>query len=350
MFWRSKSSAPVKNRQRIFAIGDVHGCAGELEALLRKLELVSSDLVVFLGDLVDRGPDAKRVIDLVLDLKRTCRVVVLKGNHEAMFVDFLERPESAGAGLFILNGGGSTLASYEGPDGSLEIPQDHIDLLKTIPIYFETEDYFFVHAGVPDQPLSQVKAQEQEGVMLWIRDPFLRSSYKWEKLVIHGHTPVARPEKLANRINVDTGCVYDGRLTALELPAMKFHQVEKGIKNEPALFPRDLKQSGRVAVRFSGVLPVFAGPPGGIRGEYETLNFNQFGLLIRDKSRSKLPTLQVGDPIEGQVGDESSKAILFSGHVVRVENRGEFACYGVRIDRVSSDGGDSGHEWVERPA
>ena len=87
--------------EKIFAIGDVHGCAGELRMLLNKLPLTRDSVVVFLGDYVDRGPDSKQVIDTVLELREQCKVVTLKGNHEALFLSFLKDPSSEAAGMFI---------------------------------------------------------------------------------------------------------------------------------------------------------------------------------------------------------------------------------------------------------
>jgi serine/threonine protein phosphatase 1 len=154
---------------RIFAIGDIHGCAIELEALLRKIDPMKDDLVVFLGDYIDRGIDSRRVIDIILDLAKRCEVVALKGNHEAMFLDFLEHPESVGAGLFVLNGGFSTLVNYTAPNGAIEIPESHVSFYRDLQLSYETERFFFVHAGIPDQPLSTINAEKHEQNMLWSR-------------------------------------------------------------------------------------------------------------------------------------------------------------------------------------
>lgn len=344
---------------RTFAVGDVHGCAAELEALLERLQPKEDDTFVFLGDYVDRGPSARRVIDLIIALSERCEVICLKGNHEAMFLDFLEHPESAGAGLFILNGGAATLASYETEGGAFEIPESHLHFLQKLKLWHQTDTHFFVHAGVPLQPLASLSETEHEQLCLWSRQPFLSTSYKWEKIVVHGHTPAPEPERKANRINVDTGCVYGGRLTALELPAGKFHEVARGTKVTPSLFPIDRARStasARIALRFSGRLPVEASRDGEAKMAFETLNFNQFGLLMAETMQSKAslqakgaaePRLAMGDVIEGRIGDGEA-AIMFQGEVVRIESRGEFAHYGVRIDRISN--GNGGREWITRPA
>jgi serine/threonine protein phosphatase 1 len=355
---------------QIFAIGDIHGCAEELKALLAKLKITKNDTVVFLGDYVDRGPDTRGVVDTILKLSKTCNVVALKGNHEAMFLDFLERPDSPGAGIFILNGGGATLANYTHEDGSIEIPDEHMDFYRNLKLSYQTDKYFFVHAGVPDQPLSTLNDKEHEMAMLWSRHPFLGSDYSWEKLVIHGHTPVTEVELRKNRINLDTGCVYDGKLTAIELSSTELsstelaqktlHQVSR-IKKMPALtYPRE-QNSARISTRFSGRIPVTAWHKGYVGGtnrfRFETLNFNQFGLLMKVTEIENTVDFEAGDEIEGQIGDEVNKAIQFFGKVVRVESRGPLNVYGVRIERLSGDaqgegstsGTDEKKSWVDRP-
>jgi serine/threonine protein phosphatase 1 len=334
------------NHNRIFAIGDVHGCAVELEALLRKLQVRKDDLVVFLGDYVDRGSESRRVVDIILELSTHCDVIALKGNHEAMLLDFLERPESPGAGLFVLNGGASTLANYEGPGGSFEFPNEHINFFRTLRLYYETDQYFFVHAGVPNQPLSLIDEVKDEMTMLWSRQPFLSSTYKWEKIVVHGHTPVDMVDVKANRINLDTGCVYDGKLTALELPARKFHSVEKGTKAEAPVFPKEFSSS-RVSMRFVGQLPVEARRGIEPTRRYETLNYNQFGLLMKDVEVGRVPYLRQGDLIEGVIGATDNSGVEFAGEVVRTESRGQSVVYGIRIDRISRGAGSP--QTIERP-
>ena len=145
-------SSPTK----IFAIGDVHGCASELRMLLNKLPLTPDCVVVFLGDYVDRGPQSKQVIDTALELQQQCKVIALKGNHEALFLSFLRDPSSEAAGMFIYNGGSATLHSYATPEGEYRIPRSHRDFLENLELYYETDEFFFVHAGIPRIPMAQI--------------------------------------------------------------------------------------------------------------------------------------------------------------------------------------------------
>ncbi len=341
--------------------------------LLTKINPQKNDTVVFLGDYIDRGPDSRTVIDLILDLKKRCGVVCLKGNHEDMFLDFLERPASKGAGLFILNGGSATLASYGSGGGSFEVPREHIEFLYTLKLWHETEDYFFVHAGVPEQPLSSVR-EEDDSILLWAREPFLSSQYQWEKRIIHGHTPMPAVESRMNRINIDTGCVFDGSLTAVEMPGEVFHQIRRQAQREPV---RELTISDdvRIAVRFEGRLPVLCSRAGEAPIEFETLNYNQFGLLMRDPRPSKDLVFNAGDQIEGVIGQDSKSTargafanssnssqvsqakspagpsaqrdpVQFTGTVVRSETRGASPVYAIKIDRIT-DGSD-GRKWITR--
>jgi serine/threonine protein phosphatase 1 len=333
----------------LYAIGDIHGCARELELLLQQIKPKADDTVVFLGDYIDRGPDSKGVIDLILDLQEKTNVVALKGNHEQLFLDFLESPESPGAGVFVLNGGGATLASYPGPGGTFEIPERHVEFFYGLKLKYETPSHFFVHAGVPLKPLDEITDADSDA-LLWSRQPFLSSNYEWSKIVVHGHTPVAAPDIKDNRINLDTGCVYGGHLTALELPTGKIFQVarEKASARVQVHAPVD---ENRVAVRFTGRLPVYVKAQGDASASrvFETLNYNQFGVLMREAGpASSVPLLAKDQKIAGTIGPGGAGLIQFEGVVVRVESRNGMRLYGVSLTRVTN--GNEGREWIERPA
>jgi serine/threonine protein phosphatase 1 len=204
---------------KIFAIGDIHGCLDKLKTLLGMIQVNwDKDLMVFLGDYVDRGPDSRGVIELLIDLrkKHTERLICLKGNHEWMFTQFLKGEDHD---LFLLNGGRKTLESYMVKESGIEIPRSHRDFLDHLDLYYETDDYIFVHAGL--RPYISISEQNPED-LIWIRSHFLGSSYDWGKRVIFGHTPFSVPFIEANKVGIDTGVVYGGRLTCLVLPDFKF--------------------------------------------------------------------------------------------------------------------------------
>lgn len=210
--------------ERIFAVGDVHGCRSRLEELLGRLDLdPETDSVVFIGDYIDRGPDSRGVVEAVLDLRRRIpRVHCLTGNHERMFLDFLEDPGAAV--VFLANGGAATLRSYgfrrEDQPGMDALPEEHRQFFASLVLLHETERHIFVHAGLrPGVPL----ARQDPWDLLWIRHEFIRSFAPFGKIVVFGHTPFREPFVDGIKIGIDTGAVYGGPLTCLELPAMRFH-------------------------------------------------------------------------------------------------------------------------------
>lgn len=312
----------------------MHGCARELRALLSQLPISDSSTVVFLGDYVDRGPDSKGVIDLILELSDRCRVIALKGNHEALMLDFLTEPHSVGAALFVLNGGVATLASYADGEGGYLIPSRHREFLEGLRLCWESERHFFVHAGVPNRPLAEIDLDRDADTLLWVRSAFLNSSRKWEKTIVHGHSPVDSPEVLDHRINLDTGCVFGNRLTALDLTDLRFYSVPREASSDPQQGLELAKDGTRVAPRFGGVAPVFV-ELNGKTLEFETLNYNQFGLLLQERERGRA-SLEVGQRISGWLGSLPDSRVDFDGVVARSERRGETALYGVRFEAVRS--------------
>ncbi len=212
---------------KIFAIGDVHGCISQLDELMAQFDIDAvEDTLVFVGDYIDRGPDSKGVIDAILDIRKNIgNVVCLSGNHEDMFLNYcLDRRNE---GLCMSNGGMRSLASYgfsrEGTE-ELILPETHREFFNSLRTYYETDDYIFVHAGLrPGVPLDRQNRED----LLWIRFEFINSPYDFGKTVIYGHTPVSfnKPFIDKNKINIDTGAVYGGKLTCIELPDMKIHQV-----------------------------------------------------------------------------------------------------------------------------
>ncbi|MBN2688630.1 MAG: serine/threonine protein phosphatase [Deltaproteobacteria bacterium] len=211
---------------RIFVIGDIHGCLDKLETLMNRLDIDNdSDTVVFIGDYIDRGPDSKGVVDFILDLKTKVRhVVCLLGNHEQIFLNYYRH--GADADLFYLNGGGATMESYgmiETSGGKkINVPENHLEFFDSLVPYYETDDYVFVHAGIrPGIPMNRQSIED----LTWIRYEFIRYAYDFGKIVIFGHTPMAEPMIEYNKIGIDTGAAYGGELTCVILPDKEIVQV-----------------------------------------------------------------------------------------------------------------------------
>lgn len=209
----------------LVAIGDIHGCAKTLEELLRKIEPASDDEIVFIGDYIDRGPDSKAVIDLLLDLRQDVECTFLRGNHEAFMLDYLD------LGAFDqwrVNGGMTTLESYIGDNRQIVIPAEHEHFVRETKLVHDTADFCFVHAGLrPEYTVEKNLQMNDEEVFLWERTHIKALRLNWEKPVVCGHTPVREPINQERLINIDTGCVYHthpgyGRMTAVRLPERDF--------------------------------------------------------------------------------------------------------------------------------
>ena len=209
----------------LIAIGDIHGCLKTLEVLLEQLAPTDGDHLVFVGDYVDRGPDSKGVIDYLLKLRQSVRCTFLRGNHEALFLGYLDE---AAYDIWAINGGIATLNSYMQSGEEVEIPESHIAFLRETIFYYETEEFFFVHAGLkPDLTIAQNIEVGSEDVFLWERSHLKVVDLPWEKTVVCGHTPQPEPTDREKLINIDTGCVFYthprmGFLTAVHLPAREY--------------------------------------------------------------------------------------------------------------------------------
>ena len=198
----------------IYAIGDIHGCLDPLRRLMDQIHPCETDEVVFIGDYVDRGPESKGVLDYLLSLRG--RYTFLMGNHERMFLDFLQGKEQF---LFLYNGGEATLESYGGVG---EIPADHLAFMNRLVLCYETDDYLFVHGGIrPGIPLEQQDPKD----LLWIREDFYAFPGRYPKTVVFGHTPMREILLQEDRIGIDTACVYGNKLTCLILPSRQVIQV-----------------------------------------------------------------------------------------------------------------------------
>ena len=226
-------SASAPDGVRIYAVGDVHGRADLLHQLFARIDAdlaaypVDRAIQILLGDYIDRGPYSRQVLDMLIDRSRSHSLVCLKGNHETYLTEFIRNPAVLPA--WKQYGGFETLISYgvrptmnvdERQQAELAsafdraLPESHRQFLSGLPASFTCGDFFFVHAGVrPGIPL----AKQQEDDLLWIREDFLLHEENYEKVIVHGHTPVTLPDIHPNRINIDTGAFATGQLTCLRI-------------------------------------------------------------------------------------------------------------------------------------
>lgn len=314
----------------VFAIGDVHGCADELEELLGMLPLDDNSTVIMLGDYIDRGPFSRRVLEILMEAKSQHRVVTLSGNHEEMLREFLDGSNPQRVARFILNGGSSTLADFANDQGEWVIPKGHVAFLEDLKLWHETDDHFFVHAGVPDIALKELDPVRDRDEVLWIRRAFIGNPRRWEKRIVHGHTPVNAVEVSATRINVDTACAYGGFLTAIELPSHRIYSVPRKTGLRPA-FLRE-KGSRRAAVRFLGSVPVVVHHPKLGQIHFETLNYSEIGMLVvsRDEEDRVKQVIDSGDSVSGTVGD--GWTVPFQGKCVHARKHPEGWQYGLAVE------------------
>jgi serine/threonine protein phosphatase 1 len=198
--------------RRIFAVGDIHGCRQKLERLMEKIDWrpENQEELIFLGDYIDRGPDSFGVVEVVRQIKKSypSLVTLLKGNHEQMFVNFITGAEDI---PLTSNGVGWTMQSY---NQNSPFPVTHYRFYMDLELWHETGSHIFVHAGLrPGVPLDQQTEQD----CLWIRDEFLESDHDFGKTVVFGHTPFRQPFICPGRAGLDTGAVFGGALTCLEV-------------------------------------------------------------------------------------------------------------------------------------
>lgn len=221
---------------QLYAIGDIHGHIGLLQAAH---DLIATDIarhepgpVIHLGDLVDRGPDCRGVIDFLIAGQAAGQDwVTLKGNHDRMFARFLSDPHEPEPGLRAdlawlhpKIGGGETLRSYgvanaaDRPLAAVHtealaaVPPAHREFLSATPALHQAGDCAFVHAGIrPGVALSD----QTETDLCWIREPFLSDPSTHGPLIVHGHTAIDAATHYRNRLNLDSGAAYGGPLSAV---------------------------------------------------------------------------------------------------------------------------------------
>lgn len=228
-----KRSAPprVPDGHCVYAVGDIHGRIDLIEQLLERIwadATGASNTLIFLGDCPDRGPSSQAVMDCLIGLERPgWDIIKLRGNHEQMMLDFLDNPSTYQAWRSF--GGAETLVSYgvrppvfsdaqelekARDDFAEALPESHHTFLIGLGNFHVVGDYCFVHAGIrPGVPLDRQMAED----LLWIRDEFLLSEQRHEKVIVHGHSPSEKPILRFNRIGIDTGAYATGVLTAVKL-------------------------------------------------------------------------------------------------------------------------------------
>lgn len=210
------------------AIGDIHGCQTSLTTLLDEIQPSQDDLIVTLGDYVDRGPDSKGVIDTLLELQSTHQLVHLMGNHEIQMIRALEAPHHLERFLSGLCGGQDTLDSYGGT--FQDIPEEHWEFIRSAELYHELENHILVHAGVE----ASLPVAEQGQETYYYQRFYSQEPHCSGKTVVCGHTIQGDlPTNIGHAICLDT-CAYGGGwLSALELDSGKIWQTnERGESRE----------------------------------------------------------------------------------------------------------------------
>ena len=221
----------------IFAIGDIHGCLNELTLLHKKILThdkfnAKEDLLVYLGDYIDRGLNSKHVIDQIIKIKNTqIKTVMLMGNHEEMMIDFLFNKNN-NIKNWLNFGADQTFRSYDieivefikdGFEDNViqklraslldKMDNSHINFFNNLELTFSIQKYLFVHAGI--DPKKKLIDQNKKDY-LWSRSiDFFNKDFKSEKIIVHGHTPEENIVNDPYRINVDSGCYFSGKLSSV---------------------------------------------------------------------------------------------------------------------------------------
>ncbi len=207
---------------RTIAIGDIHGCSQALRAVVDAIELQTDDRLVLLGDYVDRGPDSRGVVEMILQLRQQCEVITLLGNHELMLLNGLQSLEQL---FFWLSyGGQQTVDSYGGDVN--DIPEEHLDFFRGCRLHYATDSYLFVHANYAAE---LELAQQSETVLLWTHlTQQVPAPHRSGKTAIVGHTPQVKGEVLdiGHLICIDTYCCGGRWLTALDVDERQVWQAD----------------------------------------------------------------------------------------------------------------------------
>jgi len=210
----------TKQSGRLIAIGDVHGHNLALQALLEQIVPGKDDIIVTLGDYINRGPDSRGVIETLLKIQDQCQLIPILGNHEEMMLD--SRDDCHAEQRWMYQRGKATLESYGDNAGIGQIPQSHWRFLSQCRPYYETEHFIFTHANYC---WYSALDQQPSSLLRWLSlEESEPRPHVSEKTVILGHTPGAIRDFGFCRC-IDTGCGFGGRLTAMNVDTKESWQV-----------------------------------------------------------------------------------------------------------------------------
>jgi serine/threonine protein phosphatase 1 len=217
---------------RLLAIGDIHGHAKALAAMLKQIQPRLHDTLVILGDCVDRGPDTQGVIDQLLALEEQCHLVTIMGNHEEMMLAARERQSDYE--FWVKFGGDAAMDSY-GPGRTTNvIPKEHWAFMERLPLYYETDAHFFVHANYA---ANQYLKDQHSQTLLWLDLADLPGQHFSGKTAVVGHTPQTNGQvlDLGYLKCIDTFCGHGGLLTALDVGSGQIWQVTESGNAKPSM-------------------------------------------------------------------------------------------------------------------
>ncbi|MGQ8873309.1 metallophosphoesterase [Paenibacillus sp. TSA_86.1] len=224
------------NAKRTLVISDIHGCHAEFKQLLEIVNYnPAQDRLILIGDYVSRGPDSKKVVDLVIELVHENGAIALQGNHDQRFVRVIKNQASEKeVSKFFDKGGRETLQSYcqtnivensyhmkEVQDFVMDQFSHHIDFLKDLPYFYEDDEYIYVHAGL--NPLVSSLSEQDPHDLLYIKEYFYTNKNPMDKIIIFGHTVTKDIHNSfdiwfgGDKIGIDGGCSFGGQLNCLEL-------------------------------------------------------------------------------------------------------------------------------------
>jgi serine/threonine protein phosphatase 1 len=217
--------------RKFYLIGDIHGQLSKLEKLISviKKNIETNDLIIFLGDYLDRGPKSFEVVEFLLKLKTENNIICLMGNHEDMFLRYVSIGDNYDN--YMRNGGKYTIRSYSRNSNEFVIPETHKKFYNSLKLYYEDDLFIAVHAGI--NPKVRNIADQKRDDLIWIRENFYQYNKRWDKTIIFGHTPTVYINNSKNVyidterniIGIDTNAMSEGfPLTCIRLPDREIYQ------------------------------------------------------------------------------------------------------------------------------